>query len=105
KSDNSPRFLPADDRIVFISSRGGEPQVYVADAEGRSVKPITRLSGGVQPPLVVSPDGKRVAFVSDVYPACADEACNARMRAAMEKDPVKMRRLTRLPFRHWDEWR
>ena len=105
KAENAPRFLPDGKRFVFISSRDGAPQVYVADADGRNVKAITRLSGGVQSPLVVSPDGRRVAFVSDVYPPCADEDCNRRARETIEHDPVKMRRLTRLPFRHWDEWR
>jgi Tol biopolymer transport system component len=55
--------------------------------------------------MVVSPDSKKVAFVSDVYPECKDEACNQRVREASEKDPVKVRVLTGLPYRHWDEWR
>jgi dipeptidyl aminopeptidase/acylaminoacyl peptidase len=105
KSANSPRFLPGGQRVVFLSARDGQPQVYVTDAEGKDVKQLTRLSGGVQPPLVASPDGKHLAFVSDVYPACADEACNARTREAQEKDPVKVHVLTRLGFRHWNEWR
>jgi dipeptidyl aminopeptidase/acylaminoacyl peptidase len=45
-----------------------------------------------------------VAFVSDAYPRCGDEACNARTRDSVEKDPVKVHRLTRLPHRHWNEW-
>ena len=105
RSETSPRFFPDGRHIAFISTRDGAPQVYVAGADGGDVKRVTNLSGGVQPPLVVSPDGAKVVFVSDVYPPCADEACNARTREAIEKDPVKMRRLTRLPFRHWDEWR
>ena len=105
RSETSPRFFPDGRHIAFISTRDGAPQVYVAGADGGDVKRVTNLSGGVQPPLVVSPDGAKVAFVSDVYPPCADEPCNARAREAIEKDPVKMRRLTRLPFRHWDEWR
>ncbi len=104
KSDNSPRFVPGASRVAFISSRDGAPQVYIADAEGKNPRAITKLSGGVQPPLIVSPDGKLVAFVSDVYPACADEACNKRTRDAEEKDPVKVHTLNRLPFRHWSEW-
>jgi dipeptidyl aminopeptidase/acylaminoacyl peptidase len=103
KGDDTPRFLSSG-RVAFISTRDGAPQVYVADADGTNVKAITHLSAGAQGPLVVSPDGKTVAFVSDVFPACADEACNARMRDAAEKDPVKVHTLTRLPFRHWDEW-
>lgn len=104
KSDNTARFLPDGKHLVFLSSRSGAPQAYLADADGKNVKVITSLSGGVQAPLIVSPDGKLIAFVSDAYPACADEACNKKTRDAEEADPVKVHPLTRLPFRHWDEW-
>src|SRR6185369_10225214 len=105
KSENTARFTPDGKRIAFLSTRDGASQVYLADAEGNSAKQITRLSGGVQPPLVISPDSKKIAYVSDVYPQCKDEECNRRMREAAEKDAVKVRVLTALPFRHWDEWR
>ena len=103
KSDDTPRFLP-DGRVAFLSSRDGATQVYVANSDGSAPRQVTRLSAGAQGPLVVSPDGKLVAFVSDVYPRCDDDACNTRMREAEEKDPVKVHELTRLPFRHWNEW-
>ena len=103
KSDDSPRFL-SNDRVVFVSTRDGAPQLYVADGEGRNARAITTLGAGVQPPLVVSADGRMVAFVSDAYPRCGDDACNARTRDSVEKDPVKVHRLTRLPYRHWNEW-
>jgi len=105
RTESTPRFTPDGKRIVFISNRDGVLQVYVSDAEARETKQVTKLSGGVQPPLVVSPDGKKVVFVSDVYPQCKDEECNKRTREAAEKDPVKARVLTSLPYRHWDEWR
>jgi len=103
KTDGSPRFL-SDGRVVFVSTRDGVPQLYVADGEGRNPRAITTLGAGVQEPVVVSPDGRMVAFVSDVYPRCGDEACNARTRDSVEKDPVKVHALTRLPYRHWNEW-
>ena len=102
---DSPQFLPDSRRVVFISARNGTPQVYLADLEGGSPKQVTMLSGGAQPPLVVSPDGRRVAFVSDVFPDCRDEGCNKSRADELDKDPVKARRLTGLMFRHWDEWR
>jgi dipeptidyl aminopeptidase/acylaminoacyl peptidase len=105
KTENSPRYSPDGSRLAFISTRGGAAQVYVGDAGGGNVTQVTRISGGVQPPLVFSPDGTKIAFVSDVYPECRDEECNRRTRESVEKDPVKVRRLTRLMFRHWDEWR
>jgi len=104
-SENTPRYSPDGRRIAFISSRDGAPQVYVADANGGGARKVTNLSMGVQPPLVFSGDGSRVAFVSDVYPECTDDACNKRKSDEAEKNPVKVRRLTRLLSRHWDEWR
>jgi dipeptidyl aminopeptidase/acylaminoacyl peptidase len=105
RAENTARFAPDGKRIAFISTRDGLPQIYVSDAEGREVKQVTKLSGGAQGPLVVSPDSKKIAFVSDVYPQCRDEECNNKTREAAAKDPVKVLTLTSLPFRHWDEWR
>jgi dipeptidyl aminopeptidase/acylaminoacyl peptidase len=104
KSVSTPRFLPDGKRLVFIMNRDGAPQVYVEGIDGGAIRAVTSVSGGVQPPLVVSPDGKKIAFVSDAYPECIDDACNKRMREAAEADPVKVHTLTRLPFRHWNEW-
>jgi len=104
-ADNTPRYSTDGKHVAFISSRDGAPQVYVADADGASARKVTALSMGVQPPLVFSADGNHVAFVSDVYPECTDEACNKRKNDEAEKDPVKVHRLTRLLYRHWDEWR
>jgi dipeptidyl aminopeptidase/acylaminoacyl peptidase len=105
KTENTPRFSPDGRRLAFIATRDGAPQVYIADSDGSGAKKLTDLAKGVQPPLVFSPDGTKVAFVSDAYPECQDEACNARKHEAEAKNPVKMRRLTRLLYRHWDEWR
>src|SRR3954471_21530201 len=105
KTDNTPRFSPDGRTIAFISTRDGAPQVYVADAKGGNIRRITNLSVGVQPPLVFSSDASRIAVVSDVYPECSDEACNKRRNEEAEKNPVKVHHLTRLLYRHWDEWR
>ncbi len=105
KTDNTPRFSADGRAVAFISTRDGAPQVYVADAKGGNIRRVTNLSMGVQPPLVFSPDGARIAFVSDVYPECSDDACNKRRSEDAEKNPVKLHRLTRLLYRHWDEWR
>jgi dipeptidyl aminopeptidase/acylaminoacyl peptidase len=105
KSDDTPRWSPDGRQVAFISARDGDPQLYIADASGANARQVSRVSGGVQPPIVWSPDGKLIAFVADVYPDCKDDPCNRQRRAAAEKNPVKARVLTHLLYRHWNEWR
>ena len=105
KTENTARWSPNGKLIAFLANRDGATQVYVADPDGGNVKKVTSLAAGVQPPLVWSPDSERLAFVSDVYPECTDEDCNRKKQEEAEQNPVKVHRLTRLLYRHWDEWR
>jgi dipeptidyl aminopeptidase/acylaminoacyl peptidase len=104
-SDLTPTYSPDGKHVAFISTRGGAPQVFLATGGGDDVRQLTKLAMGVQTPLVFSPDSTRVAFVSDVYPDCADEPCNARRAEETEKNPVKVHHVKRLLFRHWSDWR
>ena len=45
-------------------------EVHTATTAGAEITQITKLKAGAQPPLVFSPDGTRVAYVSDVFPEC-----------------------------------
>src|SRR5579872_2637929 len=91
KAENTPRWSPDGKHLAFISTRDGASQVYVADADGTHVRQLTKVEGGVQPPLVFSPDGAVLAFVADVKLA--------------PDPPVAVHHMTRLFYRHWDEWR
>lgn len=103
--ETSPVYSPDGKHVAFVSVHDGAPQVHLATTVGTELRQLTKLAAGVQPPLVVSPDGRRVAYVSDVYPECADEACNARHAEEAAKNPVKAHKITRLLYRHWSEWR
>ena len=105
RSETTPRWSPDGKRIAFLANREGATQVYVAEADGGDVKKVSDVPSGAQPPLVWARDSSRIAFVSDVYPECTDAACNKRKFDEAEKNPVKVHRLTRLLYRHWDEWR
>jgi dipeptidyl aminopeptidase/acylaminoacyl peptidase len=111
KSETTPKWSPDGKHLAFISTRDGDPEVYLADADGSNITRVTNLAMGVQPPLVFAPDGSLVAFVSDVFSACtserdnASDGCNRQRKEAADKDPVKVHTLTRLLYRHWDEWR
>jgi dipeptidyl aminopeptidase/acylaminoacyl peptidase len=91
KSENTPRWAPDGRHLLFISTRDGDPQIYVAGPDGANVRQVTKIAGGVQPPMLFSPDGTAIAFVSDVKqgPDTTGQAHH----------------MTRLLYRHWDEWR
>jgi dipeptidyl aminopeptidase/acylaminoacyl peptidase len=91
KSDNTPRWAPDGRHIAFISMRNSGGDLFVADADGNNVRQVTKLPAGVQPPMIYSPDGSRIAFVSDVKIG--------------RETPVNLHLETRLLYRHWDEWR
>ncbi|HEY0083718.1 MAG TPA: S9 family peptidase [Pyrinomonadaceae bacterium] len=99
-SASSPRWSPDGKRIAFV--RGG--QIHTMDATGGDVKKITSISTGAGDP-VWSPDGRWLAFVSDIYPDCADDACNQKRDAEAEASKVKAKVIDRLLYRHWSAWK
>jgi dipeptidyl aminopeptidase/acylaminoacyl peptidase len=99
-SSTSPRWSPDGRRLAFTT--GG--QVWTMAPDGSDRKQVTNISTGVSDP-VWSPDGKWIAFASDVYPDCADDACNKRRDEEAERNPVKARVTTRLFVRHWVDWK
>jgi dipeptidyl aminopeptidase/acylaminoacyl peptidase len=102
--DSRGRWAPDGRRLAFVSSRTGTPQLYVqvVDAEREPV-PLTTLSGGVDN-IVWSRDGRTLAFTSEVYPDCADEACNAARDNARGRAPSHARTYDALLYRHWTSW-
>jgi len=99
-SASTPRWSPDGKRIAFV--RGG--QIHTMDASGGDVKTITSISTGAGDP-VWSPDGRWLAFVSDIYPGCADDACNQKRDAEVEANKVKAKTIDRLLYRHWTAWK
>ncbi len=64
ESDRSPVFSPDGSKIAYMSTQGGNWDVYVINSSGGTPRKITTSSGNDGLP-VWSPDGSRLAYVSD----------------------------------------
>lgn len=111
--ESEGRFSPDGKRILFLSPRSGESQIYLAsfDAEEGTAGPAQRLTnlstgvGGAQ----WSPDGGSILFTSAVYPQCAlagaeADACNRRRERESAESQGKAQIFTSLLFRHWNSY-
>src|SRR6266851_4444331 len=101
--DSSPVWSLDGKTLAFLSSRGGESQVYLLSTEGGEAHPLTKLSTGADI-VKWSPDGKTIAFTSSVYPDCKDDDCNSKRDAEKEKSKVKAHVAEHLLYRHWTHW-
>src|ERR687886_2261830 len=99
-SASEPRWSPDGKALAFVT--GG--QVWTMDASGGDRRQVTSLSTGADGP-VWSPDGKWIAFTSDVYPDCADDACNKRRDEEAAANKYSAHVATRLLYRHWTDWK
>jgi dipeptidyl aminopeptidase/acylaminoacyl peptidase len=104
-----PRWAPDGKRFLFLSKKDGGSQVWIADFDGSSgtvtgTHKLTSIATEADGPIW-SRDGKNIAFTSDVYPDCPDEACNAKKLPEAEKSPVKALIFTRLLYRHWNAYK
>lgn len=97
---SAPRWSPDGRRLAYTT--GG--QVWTMKPDGSDREQVTDLSSGAADP-VWSPDGRLIAFASDVYPDCADDACNRRRDEEAARNPVKARVAERLLYRHWTDWK
>ncbi len=99
-SSSAPRWSPDGKKIAYTTGS----QVWVMENDGDHKEQVTKISTGAAAP-VWSPDGKWIAFTSDVYADCDNDECNKKRDEQAESNKVKAHIVTRLLYKHWDEWR
>ncbi len=104
KRDSDPKFSPDGRRIAFLSDREGGSQIWVLDVAGGEPARATAFPADIAG-FRWSPDGKWFVFTADVFPDCADAACNEKKFREREKSKTKARVAERLLFRHWNAWK
>jgi dipeptidyl aminopeptidase/acylaminoacyl peptidase len=98
--DSSPRFAPDGRTLLFLR----DSNIHLLPLRGGEAKQLTSISTGVSDP-VWSPDGKWIAFASDVYPECnGNDACNKRLADRAEAGKVNAHMADTLLYRHWTGW-
>ncbi|HSA94305.1 MAG TPA: S9 family peptidase, partial [Terriglobales bacterium] len=107
EGEERPRWAPDGKRFLYGSRKDSQIWTTGFDPESGTLageaKAVTSISTGAEGALW-SPDGKHILFVSEVYPDCADDACNKARDEAKAKSKVKASLYTRLLFRHWNKW-
>ena len=115
--DSGVQFSSDGKRILFLSSREGGQQVWVADFDpatgaASNAKKLTAIATEADN-AKWSPDGRSVVFTSAVYPNCpaisfADpdtgNKCNRGRDAVQAASKVKAQIWTQLMYRHWDHF-
>ncbi len=103
--DSEPAWSPDGRFIAFTAKRKDdtEPQVYLIAPDGGEARRLTSLATGAAS-IKWFADGKRIAFVSWVWPDLATDAQQGKRLKARKDDKVKAHVTERSEFRYWDHW-
>jgi TolB protein len=64
-TNSSPAWSPDGTKVMFMSSMSGNPELFVAEADGSQVRRLTHSVGASTSPAWNPKTGQRVAFISD----------------------------------------
>lgn len=93
----APKWLEKSGRIAFMSAKEGEMQLYTMTSEGKDVKTITSIPGGITGYLY-SPDEQQLLYTADI----AIQSERAKRHPDLDKATGVI--ITDLMYKHWDEW-
>ncbi len=86
-----------------VGSFGDRPQLYQLRLDGGEAERLTDLPFGVVDPRWF-PDGRRVAFLSEMSAAAPGVAGAAALRKVEDESPAPVRVSESRVYRYWDHW-
>jgi dipeptidyl aminopeptidase/acylaminoacyl peptidase len=107
--ESGGHWSPDGKSYLYISSEEGGSQIWIGGFDpdsgmlGDLPHKITSISTEADG-AIWSPDGKNIVFISEVYPGCADDACNKYSDETHAKSKIKAMVFEHLLFRHWNHY-
>ena len=102
-ADSNPRWAPDGSSIFFISARSDSSQVWRIRLDGGEAEQVTEQPLDVAN-LIVSPDGKHIAFTMEVFPGSGPAETKEKLDEIAEKKTTG-RIYETIFVRHWDTWK
>ncbi len=102
-SNTTPRWAADGQSLYFLSDRGGSRQVWRQRLDDDKPQPMTDLPIDIEH-FALSPDGRHIALILQVFADCADLACTAARLEAAEQRAATGKVYERLFIRHWNQW-
>jgi dipeptidyl aminopeptidase/acylaminoacyl peptidase len=105
--DGQPRWSPRGDQIAFVAkreqegSKDDEPQLYMIAPDGGEAQRMATVATGVDA-FRWLPDGKRLLFVSWVWPGLKGEKAQAKQLAEFKKRKESGYATSEMLYRYWD---
>ncbi len=104
QGDSNPRWAPDGKSVFFISTRSDSAQVWRIRVDGGEAQQVTDLPLDVAN-LLVSPNGKHIAFTMEVFPDCKTVADTQAKLDKIEQRKASGRIYEQIFVRHWDTWK
>ena len=98
---NSPSFSPDGKTVYFLSAKSGSMQLWSQPLDSAQAVQVSDLPVDIGS-YKIAPDGKRIAFSAEVFPDCADLACNQTRLKAQADSKASGVHYDQLFVRHWD---